>query len=188
MVFDMADSINTFYHDPVLWSQENQMTAEIIKLHTRNQALHKAELINDGFVISMEDSLHFNQIKGRLITGYIRENELYRIEVDGNAQSIYYPKDGDIMIGINKTESSSITIMLENRQVAGITTRVQPTGNLNPVFLLPLESQQLDGFRWLEEFRPKQKSDIFLIDTTPPPERKTSYGDYTFDKILPGKK
>ena len=188
MVFDLADSINTFYHDPVLWSMENQMTAEIIKLYTKNQQLYKAELINDGFVISREDSLHFNQIKGKLITGYIKENELYRIEVDGNGQSIYYPKDDDVMIGVNKTESSSITILLEDRKVTGITTRVQPKGNLNPVFLLPIENQRLAGFRWLDEFRPKQMSDIFKRDIPPPPERRPTYSDYSFDRDLPGKK
>jgi lipopolysaccharide export system protein LptA len=188
MVFDMADSINTFYHDPVLWSQENQMTAEIIKLYVRNQTLYKTELINDGFVISMEDSIHFNQVKGKLLTGYIRNNDLYRIDVDGNAQSVYYPKDDDVIIGVNKTESSSITILLENRKVAGITTRVQPTGNLNPHFLLPLDAQKLSGFRWLEDFRPKQMSDIFVRDQAPPPERKSIYSDYTFDKTLPDKK
>ena len=182
MVFDLADSINTLYHDPVIWSLENQMTAEIIKLHTRNQQLYKTELINDAFVISKEDSIHFNQIKGKLITGYIRDNDLYRIEVDGNGQSVYYPKDNDEMIGVNKTESSSITILLENRKVTGITTRVQPAGNLNPVFFLPLENQKLDGFRWLQEFRPKQMSDIFIRDQAPPPEKRPSYSDYSYDR------
>ncbi|MCL2073192.1 MAG: organic solvent tolerance protein OstA [Marinilabiliaceae bacterium] len=184
MVFDMADSINYMYHDPIMWSQDNQMTAEIIKLHTRNHQLYKAELINSSFVISREDTIHFNQIKGKLITGFIRDNELYRIEVDGNGQTVYYPKDDDIMIGVNRTESSNITILLEERQVTGITTRVQPTGNLNPMFVLPLEEQKLDGFRWLEDYRPKKPDDIFVRDEPPPPEKRTNYSDYFFDKTL----
>ena len=186
MVFDMADSINYMYHDPIIWSQENQMTAEIIKLHTRNQELYKAELINSSFVISREDTIHFNQIKGKLITGYIRDNELYRIEVDGNGQTVYYPKDDDIIIGVNRTESSNITILLEERRVTGITTRVQPTGNLNPLFVLPLEAQKLDDFRWLDDFRPKKPDDIFIRDEPPPPEKRASYSDYLFDRTLPG--
>jgi len=185
MVFDMADSINTLYYDPVIWSTDNQMTAEIIKLYTKNQALHKTELINDAFVISREDSSFFNQIKGKIITGFIRDNDLYRIDVDGNGQTIYYPKDDNVMIGVNKTESSSITILLEDKKVTGITTRVQPSGNLNPLFLLPLEEQKLEGFRWLEEFRPKQMSDIFVRDQAPPPEKRPSYSDYSFDRSLP---
>ena len=185
MVFDFADSINTMYGDPVLWSLDNQMTAETIKLYTKDQALNKAELINDAFVISREDTVHFNQIKGKLMIGYIKDNELYKIDVNGNGQTIYYPKDDNVMIGVNRTESSNLTILLSDQKVTGITTRVQPTGNLNPPLILPLEEQQLSGFRWLDDFRPKKKSDIFVYDQPPAPERKASYSEYSFDKTLP---
>ncbi|MDR2928070.1 MAG: hypothetical protein LBV41_07735 [Cytophagaceae bacterium] len=189
MVYDLADSINTLYYEPIIWSQENQMTAETVKLYTRQNALYKAELINDAFIISREDTVHFNQIKGKLMTGYIRDNELHRIDVDGNGQTVYYPKDDGVMIGVNRTESSNLTILLENRQIEGITTRVQPAGNLNPPLLIPLEAQRLESFRWLDEYRPKQMSDIFLhiappADTT---ARKSSYSDYIDDVTLPVK-
>ncbi len=63
-------------------------------------------MINDAFIISREDSGKFNQITGRSMTGYIRNNELTRIDVNGNAQTIYYAKDGKTFIGVNKAQSS----------------------------------------------------------------------------------
>ncbi len=185
MVYDFRDSINTFYKNPVIWAQENQMTAETIRLFTRNKSLYKAELINNAFVISMEDSMHFNQIKGKLMTGYIRNNQLYRIDVDGNGQTIYYPKDDDVMIGVNRAESSNLTLLLENRKVTSIILRNQPAGNLNPPLILPIESQRLEGFRWLEEYRPKKMSDIFIKDKPPAPVNQTNYSEFFFDRTLP---
>lgn len=187
MVYDFRDSTNTFYKNPVIWAQENQMTAETIRVYTRNKSLFKTELINNSFVISREDSVHFNQIKGKLMTGYFRKNEIYKIDVDGNGQTIYYPKDKDVMIGVNKAESSNLTILLEEKKVTGIILRTQPAGNLNPPLVLSLELQRLDGFRWLEDYRPKKMSDIFIKDKAPEPTNQTNYSEFSFDRTLPKK-
>ncbi len=187
MVYDFRDSINTFYKNPVIWAQENQMTAETIRLFTKNKALYKVELINNSFLISRDDSVNFNQIKGKLMTGFIRNNQLHRINVDGNGQTIYYPKDKDVTIGVNKAESSNITILLDKRKVTSIIMRTQPAGNLNPPLLTDVELQRLEGFRWLEEYRPKKKNDIFLKDKPPAPVNQTNYSEFFFDRTLPKK-
>ena len=185
MVYDFRDSINTFYKHPVIWAQENQMTAETIRLFTRNKSLYKAELINNAFLISLEDTSNYNQIKGKIMTGYIRDNQLYRIDVDGNGQTIYYPKDDDITIGVNRAESSNMTILLEDKKVSSIILRTQPAGNLNPPLVLSTELQRLEGFRWLEDFRPKKMSDIFIKDKPPVPTNETNYSEFFFDRTLP---
>ncbi|WP_439184834.1 OstA-like protein [Carboxylicivirga taeanensis] len=182
MVYDFRDSTNTFYNDPVIWAQKNQMTAQTIKLFSKNNALYKAELINSAFIIAPEqDSLHYNQIKGRNMVGYIRNNELYRIDVDGNGQTIYYPKDKDVVIGVNRAESSSLSIFLSKKQITGIKLRTDPNGNLNPPYLLPAEDVRLKGFIWLENIRPKSKLDIFKQVPMPKMDEYTKvYDDYQF--------
>ena len=84
------------------------MSAGTIRLYTRNKTVYKAEMIDNAFVVALEDTAAFNQIKGRNMTGYIRNNELYRIDVEGNGQTIYYPKDEDEVIGVNRAESSNL--------------------------------------------------------------------------------
>jgi lipopolysaccharide export system protein LptA len=182
MVYDFRDSTNTFYNNPVIWAQQNQMSAQTIKLFSKNNALYKAELINSAFIIAPEmDSLHFNQIKGRNMTGHIRNNELYRIDVDGNGQTIYYPKDNDIVIGVNRAESSSLSIFLSNRQITGIKLRTEPNGNLNPPYVLPDTDVKLQGFIWLESIRPKSRWDIFKDVPMPKMDEYTKiYDDYQF--------
>jgi lipopolysaccharide export system protein LptA len=184
MTYDFRDSTNTFYHDPVIWAQGNQMTAQVIKLYTRNKTLYKAELINGAFIIAPEDSLHYNQIKGKSMVGYIKDNELYRIDVDGNGQTIYHPKDNGLVIGVNRAESSNLTIFLSDRKVQEIIMRVQPKGNLNPPFLLPDDQTKLEGFRWLEPYRPKNKLDIYIQDVLPKNEQTTNiYEGFTIEDI-----
>nr|WP_321453012.1 OstA-like protein [uncultured Carboxylicivirga sp.] len=181
MVYNFKDSTNTFFNTPILWIQHNQMTAQTIKLFTKNQTMEKAELINSAFVVSPEDSTFFNQIKGRNMTGYFKNNDIYKIDVDGNGQTVYYPKDDNLIIGVNRAESSNLTINLKNRAITGIKMRVQPAGNLNPPYILPLEDVRLQGFIWLEDIRPKNKLDIFKHTELPSTIEVTKiYDDYTF--------
>ena len=181
MVYDFRDSTNTFYHDPVIWAQGNQITANQIKLYTRERNLEKAEMINNAFLIAPEGgSGNFNQIKGKMMTGYFRDNELYKIDVDGSGQTVYYPKDQDYVIGVNRAESSSLTIFLKDRVVETIVMRKQPAGNMNPPFILDEESVRLSGFQWLEEYRPKAYEDIFDFREIENKVEKTDYDEYEF--------
>ena len=162
------------------------MSANTIKLFTRNKALYKAELFDNSFIVAPEDSSGmYNQIKGRNMVGYIRNNELHRIDVDGNSQAIYYPKDKGVIIGMNKAEASNMSILLEKQQVVGIILRSQPAGNLNPPFLVVEENRKLVGFRWLEKYRPKTKNDIFKKDKIQESAIQVDYSEFQLDRTLP---
>lgn len=184
--FDFRDSIATMYHNPILWGQGNQMTAKEIKLYTRNQTLYKADLIDAAFVISPEaDSTGYNQVKGKLMTGHIKNNELYLIDVSGNGQTIYYPHDKEVLIGVNRAESADMSIHLNQRKIKTITMRVSPKGNINPPLLLGEEDCKLKGFRWLDDYRPKDKEDIYLEMAIPDGLTQVAdvYEGYTFDEL-----
>lgn len=184
--FDFRDSIATMYRNPILWGQGNQMTAKEIKMYTKNQTLYKADLIDAAFVISPEaDSTGYNQVKGKLMTGHIKNNDLYLIDVSGNGQTIYYPHDKEVLIGINRAESADMSIHLKDRKIKTITMRVDPKGNINPPLLLGEEDCKLKGFRWLDEYRPKDKEDIYLEMAIPDGLVQVAdvYEGYTFDEF-----
>ncbi len=162
LVYDFRDSTSTMFYQPVLWAQGNQMTAQQVKMYMKNQVLDRVELLNTAFLISPEDTSGYNQVKGKLMNGYIRNNELYRLDVDGNSQTIYYPKDEEQLIGVNRAESSNMTLFMKNKKISDIIMRVSPAGNMNPMYILPSEELRLKGFVWLDDYRPKNKEDIFL--------------------------
>jgi hypothetical protein len=64
------------YHNPVLWNDENQISADSMRFVTKNQQLYRAEIMSSAFIAAELDTVHYNQIKGRDMYGYFRDNDL----------------------------------------------------------------------------------------------------------------
>jgi lipopolysaccharide export system protein LptA len=162
IVYSFADSTIFLYHDPVLWTDVHQLTAKHIQVITSEEEIKTVHLYEAAFVVSQEDTLGFNQVKGRNLTGHFRHNELWRIDVFGNGETIYYVREEDgTLVGINKALSSDIVIFVEDRQVVGIRFLQQPDANLFPPEQISGEDRLLRHFQWLDHRRPKSKQDIF---------------------------
>ena len=73
LVYSDVDSVFRFFGEPVIWSDENQITAEFISMFIKNQQADHLEMTNDAFIISREDSVKYNQITGRSMIGYIKQ-------------------------------------------------------------------------------------------------------------------
>ncbi|TDN99868.1 OstA-like protein [Sunxiuqinia elliptica] len=161
MVYWSKDSTIQLYHEPVVWSENNQMTSEYIEMITQANGPDLVRMEQNAFIVAMEDSGRYNQIKGRDMLGYIRNNELYKINVDGNGQSVYYARDSKGLIGLNKAQSSNIEIYLDSSKVKKIVFIKAPDGELLPILDIPEEDKELPGFQWLNAIRPKRMEDIF---------------------------
>jgi lipopolysaccharide export system protein LptA len=159
--YSFRDSTIRMYGDPVIWSEDNQMTSDSIVMFTLNQKMDRMELYNSAFIISQVDSLRFNQIKGRFLTAYFEENKLYRVYVEGNGESVFFLVEEDEMIGVNYSKSSNIEILVEDGAIREVTEFGNPDGALDPPLLKDTEELKLDGFIWLRLLRPVDKNDIF---------------------------
>ncbi|MBU0763405.1 MAG: organic solvent tolerance protein OstA [Bacteroidetes bacterium] len=162
IVYSFRDSLIQMFHNPVLWSEENQITASYIEIHTRDGDIDFTLMKSASMVVSQEDSLRYNQIRGRDMTGYFRDQELYKIHVEGNGETVYFAKDDDGLIGVNKATGSNMDILLKDSEVNEIMLRVAPEGTMNPIDHLPASELKLQGFRWLDNHRPRKKEDIFI--------------------------
>jgi lipopolysaccharide export system protein LptA len=162
LVYADLDSAFRFFGEPVLWSEDNQLTAEFITIHTSNNSLSKVELTNTAFIISQEDSGRFNQVKGRDMEGFFVDNELVRIDVNGNGQTFYYARDGDELIGVNKANSANLVIFLNERKFDRILFLTNPDATYQPLELLKKEEEQLENFKWYDDYRPLVWEDIFI--------------------------
>lgn len=156
------DSTIQMYTDPVIWSDKNQITANYIEMINRSKDPDEIRMKDDAFIIAMEDdSLRFNQIKGKNMVGYIRKNELVKIDVNGNGQSNYYARDKTGIIGLNNAQSSNITIYMIKGKVKKIAFIKSPEGELKPLAELEETDKLLPGFKWQADIRPRDKDDIF---------------------------
>jgi lipopolysaccharide export system protein LptA len=161
LIYAEADSIFRFYGEPVLWSEENQLTADFIAIETRSSALYKIVMKSAAFIISMEDTSRFNQIKGRDMQGWFKDNQLYLIDVNGNGQTVYYAKDKGELQGVNKAESATLKIYLKDKRIDKINFITKPDATYYPLEKFPPAASKLENFRWFGEFRPTSRYDVF---------------------------
>ena len=161
LVMSFQDTIVRLYYEPVIWADENQLTADSMALFIKNEQADRLELYRSAFVVSEIDTLRYNQIKGNNLTAYFRDNEIYKIDVTGNGESIYYLLDGEELAGLNKSKSGSIQIWVEAGQVTDVFEDQSPEGVIDPPDPIGQNEPRLAGFMWLETLRPRDKNDIF---------------------------
>lgn len=162
LVYIEKDSTFFLFGSPIIWTGENQITAKSIELKTRNQELYQIFLKDIALLIAREDSVKYNQIRGKSMKGYFQNNDLVRLDVTGNGQTIYYAEDNGEIIGVNRAECSDLIIYLVDNKVSKVNYQVQPTGKYYPLNLFPENERYLDGFSWNEEWRPENYTDVFI--------------------------
>ncbi len=163
LTFSTVDSVIHMYISPVLWNDNNQITSEIMHVITQNQQVVRADFEGKPLTVAEIDTLHYNQVAGKEMSAHFRDNQIYRNDVNGNVQTIYYmeennPPEITMMAYI---ESADMTSYIENRRIVGITYRGNPTYIFYPMDKIP-ESQPLflQGFSWEKDRRPT-KEDVF---------------------------
>lgn len=150
--------------NPVLWSGENQMTGDTIQLisNPETEKLDSLLVFNNAFLIQKDTIEGYNQVKGKTLVGLFRENELYQVDINKNTETLNYMRnDDDRLIGINKTLSSSIKILFENRKISDIYYYNQIDGKLTPEPDFPPNARKLKGFNWRGDERIMSKEGLF---------------------------
>jgi lipopolysaccharide export system protein LptA len=163
LVWHSKDSSMMMYHEPVIWSVKNQLSADSIRLVIKKGMIDTMALYNSSFLISQDDTGKYNQIKGRNMAGYFKKNKMYKIKVLGNAETVYWAREEDrTLIGIQKAFSSDMLIYIINNQVKSITYLGATTGTIFPEKDVSPYDLILKNFKWMEERRPKKRDDIFI--------------------------
>lgn len=174
---------------PVLWSGNNQMTGDTIHLlnNPKTEQLDSLRVFDNAFMIQRDTIEGYNQIKGKELTGLFVNNELYQVDIVKNTETIYYSRNNEQeLIGINKTVSSAIRIMFENREIQYIDYLRQVDGQLTPPEDFPQNARILRGFNWRGDERLNTKEDLFAgkeppvlrrIRGIPLPEAQTDFFD-----------
>ena len=151
------DSTLHLYIEPVMWNEANQITSEVMDIYTLRQQLHRAEFVGEPLMVSQIDTVHYNQVAGKQMDAYFRENEIYLVDVNGNVQTIYYVEDGEPAeaVAVAFIESGDASFYIEEKQLAKIVYRISPVWPIYPLDKIPeTESIYLKGFKWEADRRP----------------------------------
>lgn len=162
LVYTLSDSIMKMYGTPTIWSEENQLTADYIEILTGEKSLRSIELKGSAFIVSQEDSVHYNQIRGKTMKGFFIKNELYLIKVEGNGQTIYYAEEKKVLKAVNRADCSDLNIYLKDEKIDRIHFITKPEATLYPLDQIDVKELKLKDFSWREHLRPHKIEDIFL--------------------------
>ncbi len=158
-----TDSTLHLYIDPVFWNQNNQITSDSVTVFTERQQIARAEFFGNPLMSSEIDTTYYNQITGKTMTAYFRDNRIYRNDVVGNAQTIYYMTDGEppVVVTMGVITSGDISFYFEERELVQMTWRANPDYQFYPVFpdyQVPDDQPlYLKGFHWEGARRPGRR-------------------------------
>ncbi|MBL4668638.1 MAG: hypothetical protein JKY30_05190 [Flavobacteriales bacterium] len=165
IVYNFSDSTINFYNDPIIWSEENQITGDFIYLITSDNKIDKMFINENSFIISKADSLrdNYNQIKGKNMIAYFAAQVIHKIDVKQNSETIYYAIDDDgKYIGVNKMSGNDMLIFLKDNEISTITFIKDPEGIMSPLKDVSPKDVILKGFSWRITERPNDMFDIFI--------------------------
>lgn len=149
---------------PVVWSGNGQMTGDTIHLlnNPQTETLDSLRVFENAFMIQQDTISGFNQVKGKELIGLFQDNELYQVDIIKNTETIFYSRtEKGELIGINKTLSSSIRMLINNQEIEDIYYYKQIDGNLYPEEEFPENARRLRGFNWRGDERLKTVEDLF---------------------------
>ncbi|MGZ4035365.1 MAG: OstA-like protein, partial [Bacteroidia bacterium] len=164
LAYTLVDSTMKLFNKPTLWSDENQLTADSIKLNTGNKSLKSIELRGSAFIVSKEDSLRYDQIRGKYMKGNFKDNKLYMVNVIGNGQTIYFVKEKEELKAVNRADCTDLHVYLKDNKIDRITFITKPDATLFPLDKIDVKELKLKDFTWREKDKPLSVKDIFIWD------------------------
>ena len=153
----------TMYHDPIVWSDNQQLFGEEIKVYMNDSTIDWAHVIGQAFSTEqMSDSVHFNQVSSKEMKAFFDHGQIRESQAIDNVLIVYYPIDDadSTLIGLNYTETPLLKMFLENRKMKRIWMQ-RPKGTLYPMTQIPPDKLFLPQYAWFDYIRPVDKDDIF---------------------------
>ncbi len=166
LVTHQNKGITELFRKPILWSGENQITGDSIRLinNKTTNKLDSLNIIRNAF-IAQKDSIGFNQIKGKNMFGKFLNQKLSSLLAKGNGAVVNYARDDKgLLTAIMDMECSNILFNLKDNKIQDILFLKQPDGKTYPPSQFPEDKKLIKGFIWRGDERPLTKEDIFIHD------------------------
>lgn len=162
--YNTRDSILYMYTEPIIWNEHYQLYGDTIAIYMNDSTIDYAHVIQFAFAAQHLDSSYYNQLKGNDLKAYFEGQAINRIDIAGNAESIFYPlENGGEKIGMNTTKSGFLTIWVKENKLDKLKIWPTPVGVMTPIPDLKPDQKSLKDFYWFDYLRPKNKDDIYQV-------------------------
>ena len=158
LTYDRQDSIIYLNQDPVLWHTKNQLTSDSMQIRSKRGKVDELRLFGNAFAVNQDTLLNFNQTKGRSMRAYFRNDKMRRVDVLGNAESIFYALDGDTVVtGMNRMLSANMRLLFADNKLNKISVLANPEARFIPSHELKPDDERLKGYAWRAKERPTRR-------------------------------
>jgi lipopolysaccharide export system protein LptA len=156
LTYNTRDSLFQFYRNPIVWSDTSQFMADSISMQMKDDKIDRFIMRQNGFIVNQVNNQFYNQIKGKYITAYFQSDEIRRIFVEGNAESVYYPQDEEnAFIGVNKSICSEMEFLFAEKKMDTVRFLTAPKSKMSPIGAVDHTTMKLEGFLWDTIKRPQ---------------------------------
>ncbi len=164
--YSRPDSSMAMYHNPVVWYNSYQCSADTITAFMDSIGVRLIELRGNVFTIEEVDTSKYNQIKGHDANVYCSGREPRYADILGSARMVYYVLDEESsgqrsLIGVNAGVGSDMRIYFKDRKASRVVTYGNPDMKMYPPDALPAEERRLPGFNWNVSERPLAPDQVF---------------------------
>lgn len=150
---------------PVLWAEESQITGDTIHVIS-NKEKEKIDTLSvfDNAYMIMKDTIEgYNQVKGKEMYALFDDNnDMREVNFIKNTETIYYVREEDgTLIGIDKSLSSTIQLLLVDNEIDEVTYHNSVDSNIYPEDVFPPNARKLKNFNWRGDEMIRSKEDLF---------------------------
>lgn len=169
------DSIARFYIDPVIWNDGNrQYYSDSLFVLVRDGGMDRASLQGNAMIVTQEDSLLYDQIRGTEVLAYFDSTSaLKRFDAIGGATAIFYLEENGSLSTVNKVESKMLSGVFKDGNIDRVYYFDSPKNDAYPLAQFSASDRYLKGFSWDPDKRPSGKESI--TDLTVRPSERASY-------------
>jgi len=159
--YNDVDSTFVLMGNPVMWSDTSQFSGDTIYLHLVESKVKDIRILNKGMIITSIGDKYYNQISGKDIHAFMDSSYIEKMNVAGNARSLYFIQDKEQdLVGANRTDCSKMTFFFEQDSMTDIMFYTKPESVLTPIAEANDTDLYLEGFTWLIDQKPFSVEDI----------------------------
>jgi lipopolysaccharide export system protein LptA len=165
VTFTRSDSIVRLIYAPIAWSRGSQITGDTILMQLDTNGIRSMYIPDNSFMASRSGPIQaaiFDQVQGKTLTAFFKNNALRSMIVSPDAQSIYYSKDdAGAYVGVNEANSVLMRFFFGEEKISKIKFEKDVKQTMTPMDKADLPNTKLSRFKWLYDERPASKEELF---------------------------
>ncbi len=164
MTFVSLDSTLYLNRNPIVWSENRQITGNEIYVHFNDSTVDSATLPDQALMAEEIEEGFYNQLKGREMRAYFVNGDLRHLDVEGNVQAVSFPMESDSTYNkVVTMESSTLSADFYKNALERMVIWPNVKSVVTPLYLAKSAIFRLPEFQWYEVLRPVDPADVFNV-------------------------